>query len=186
MEYNRATPGRARVALTFVGLLFVVACRLRQSPDRVAGGLVSCLERGDTACATNTFHVPSTYSASGRERERETIAAMLAAAIDQLGPVQGARPGHSAAVLQVGVGSGDFQYWRDHPLVRTYVYDVTFSNNEPGQLWVLLTNVKGRWEVREAKFGLSLSAPHAAERIGNLAKREAQIVGSLHAKDRSP
>lgn len=167
------------VSTITTGLLFMVVLGcVGASRHRIGSVAVSCLENGDAACAAPLFHIPPTYSPSAQERERETIVEMLRVALVQLGPIRNARPGHSGAVLQVGIGSGDFGYWRAHPAVITEVYDVTFRN-QPGQVWILLTNIEGRSQIREIKFGLPISSANAAQRIGDLAIREARIARNV-------
>jgi hypothetical protein len=124
------------------------------------------------------FLVPETYSADDVNRERRVIEAMLTAAFEQLGHIDHVRPGRSGTVLQVGIGSGDFTYWQQHPYVKTYVYDVQFEKADAGQLWVVVTSAGGKPEVREIKFCLPMASTGAAATIAALARSESEIVQS--------
>ena len=176
IERRRRRTQRGAVAAL---IAILGACSSRTaSDDRVANAAIACVESQDGACASKLFHVPETYSADDANNEHRLIEAMLTTAFEQLGRVNHVRQGRGATVLQVGVGSGDFPYWQQHPYVKTYVYDVQFEKANAGQLWIIVTSAGGKPEVREMKFCLPSTSANAAATIAALARRESEIVQS--------
>jgi hypothetical protein len=149
----------------------------------IVNAAITCVESNDARCAAKLFHIPATYSAHEAESERRLVETMLMAAFEEFGRVHDVHPGHSETVLQVGIGSGDFTYWRQHRYVRTYVYDALFDKATAGQLWLIVTSASGKPEIREIKFCLPSASASAAVTIAHLARRESAIVRSFQRRN---
>lgn len=180
LEFSRRTQQNALAAL----LVILVDCSGRTgADDSIARAAIGCIESKNAPGASQLFHVPKTYSPDDVTSERRVIEQMLTAAFEQLGGIDDVRPGRRGTVLQVGIGSGDFTYWQQHPYVKTYVYDVQFEKANAGQLWIVVTSAGGSPEAREIKFCLPSMSPGAAVTIADLARRESAIVQSSRSQN---
>jgi hypothetical protein len=61
-------------------------------------------------------------------------------------------------------------------LGRSYYYDIQFGRGSVGQMWVVLTDTSGRWQLRELKFGARVADVTGVRAVRSVAARQAALL----------
>jgi hypothetical protein len=162
-------------------LIFVIAvscfgCGSNDAFGTLAAQSMARVQRRDAEALISSFHLPPSYSAEEKQRERMTLRKSLQIVFSDFGVPRDVRPGTEGVTLHVAFGSGDLKYWQAHSTFSHSTYDVRWSDGTAGQFIVVMCNVASKWELRELRFGVRVSEPTAASKIKATTER---LVGVL-------
>ncbi len=116
--------------------------------------------------ASKLFHYPPSYTPAERSHDIDAVAHMLKIFTNEFGTPASQRLSESAAMFyHVTAQSAHAEYWQKHPYSIQVDYEVDFSREGKGYIFVQFCNISGKWEIRSIAYGLPAERIDAKERV---------------------
>jgi hypothetical protein len=122
--------------------------------------------------ASKLFHFPPGYTAAERLYDIDVVANMLNIFTNEFGTPSSQRLSKSAAMFyHVTAQSAHAEYWLKHPYSIQVDYEVVFSREGKGYIFVQFCNISDKWEIRSVAYGLPAERIDAKERVQEIIDR---------------
>ena len=116
--------------------------------------------------ASKLFHYPPSYTPSELSHDIEVVAHMLNIFTNEFGTPSSQRLSESAAMFyHVTAQSAHAEYWLKNPDSIQVDYEVDFSREGKGYIFIQFCNILDKWEIRSIAYGLPAERIDAKERV---------------------
>ena len=116
--------------------------------------------------ASKLFHYPPGYTQTERSHDIDVVARILNIFTNEFGTPSSQRLSESAAMFyHVTAQSAHAEYWLKNPDSIQVDYEVDFSREGKGYIFVQFCNISDKWEIRSVAYGLPAERLDAKERV---------------------
>jgi hypothetical protein len=116
--------------------------------------------------ASKLFHYPPGYTPAERLYDIDVVANMLNIFTNEFGTPSSQRLSEAAAMFyHVTAQSAHAEYWLKNPDSIQVDYEVDFSRESKGYVFVQFCNISDKWEIRSVAYGLPAERIDAKERV---------------------
>ena len=148
--------------------------------DTLSRQYVDAVQARDFRRAARLFHYPPSETAAALQKDQEFVASAASLFQDQFGTLEKLALAQSPPVLEVGINGGDLAYWEQHKHFVSRVFVAQFSNWGEGRLTIDACKIGRTWEIRGVRYGLPVSAPSSATRVGSVGAELLKRIGSAN------
>lgn len=153
---------------------------LTRAQNALAARAIGAITASDYDELVAMMHFPPSESPAQRSADIAGVRDEFRVIAEDFGSVTEARPvAEQPNAAFIGVSSGTLEYWSHYPKLHRYVYGVNFERRQGGWVFIDISEVSGKSQVRAVWFAL----PKGAEKTsGEIASTGERLVGVVRGR----